>query len=227
MTLARRLIAELLGTALLLTMVVGSGMMGERLAGGNVALSLLANSLTTGCILLALILSFAPISGAHFNPLVSLANVYLGNMRWRELTPYVLMQTGGAFAGVAAAHLMFDAPLFSAAQQVRTGAPLWWSEFLASFGLLGVIIACSRSRPNIMPIAVAAYITAACWCTASSSFANPALTLARAASDTFVGIRASDVGGFVLAQMLGAGCASALFAWLYQAPNQSQKNKKE
>lgn len=216
MTLARRMVAEMLGTALLLATVVGSGIMGERLAGGSVGLALLANTLATGAGLLALILTFGPISGAHFNPAVTLAEAYLGNLRWREVPLYVMAQLVGAFAGVAAAHGMFELPLFFASDHIRTGTAQWSSEFIATFGLLAVIIGCTRSRPTVTPFAVAAYITAAYWFTSSTSFANPAVTLARAASNTFAGIRPDDVGGFVLAQLCGAACAVAVFRWLYR-----------
>ena len=216
MTLARRMVAEMLGTALLLATVVGSGIMGERLAGGSVGLALLANTLATGAGLLALILTFGPISGAHFNPAVTLAEAYLGNLRWREVPLYVMAQLVGAFAGVAAAHGMFGLPLFFASDHIRTGTAQWSSEFIATFGLLAVIIGCTRSRPTVTPFAVAAYITAAYWFTSSTSFANPAVTLARAASNTFAGIRPDDVGGFVLAQLCGAACAVAVFRWLYR-----------
>ena len=216
MTLARRMVAEILGTALLLATVVGSGIMGERLAGGSVGLALLANTLATGAGLLALILTFGPISGAHFNPAVTLAEAYLGNLRWREVPLYVMAQLVGAFAGVAAAHGMFGLPLFFASDHIRTGTAQWSSEFIATFGLLAVIIGCTRSRPTVTPFAVAAYITAAYWFTSSTSFANPAVTLARAASNTFAGIRPDDLGGFVLAQLCGAACAVAVFRWLYR-----------
>jgi glycerol uptake facilitator-like aquaporin len=211
----RRLVAELLGTALLLATVIGSGIMGERLAGGNVAIALLANTIATGTGLVALILTFGSISGAHFNPAVTLSDAWLGNTRWRDVPPYLLAQVIGAFAGVAAAHLMFGEPLFFASQHIRTGPSQWWSEFVATFGLLAVIIGCSRSRPTITPFAVGAYITAAYWFTSSTSFANPAVTLARAASDTFAGIRPVDVGGFIAAQLLGAAAATYLINWLY------------
>lgn len=219
MTLARRLAAEALGTAFLLAVVVGSGIMGERLAGGNVALALLANTLATGAGLLTLILTFGPISGAHFNPAVTLAEAYLGGLPWRHVPPYVAAQVMGAFAGVAAAHLMFQEPLFAASQHMRTGGSQWWSEFVATFGLLAVIIGCSRQRPAATPFAVAAYITAAYWFTASTSFANPAVTLARSASDTFAGIRPDDVAGFMLAQLAGAAAATFCLHWLTAKPD--------
>lgn len=219
--LARRLTAEAVGTAFLLAAVVGSGLMGERLAGGSVALALLANSLATGAALVALILSFGPISGAHFNPAVTLADAWQRGLPWREVPGYIAAQLLGAFLGVAAAHLMFDEPLFAASTKVRAGGAQLFSEFIASFGLLAVIWGCSQRRSQAVPFAVAAYIVAAYWFTASTSFANPAVTLARAASDTFAGIRPADVPAFVLAQLLGAGAATALFRWLVPALPQS------
>lgn len=217
MTLARRLVAEGLGTAMLLAVVVGSGIMAERLAGGNVAIALLANTIATGAGLVALILMFGTISGAHFNPVVTLSEALQRNIAPGEVLPYIAVQTAGAFAGVAAAHGMFELPLLFASQHVRTGPAQWWSEFVATFGLIAVIIGCSRSRPAITPFAVAAYITAAYWFTSSTSFANPAVTLARSASDTFAGIRPLDAPGFIIAQLLGAAAATAIFCWLYPA----------
>src|SRR6185295_986508 len=178
MTLSRRIVAEFLGTSFLLMIVIGSGIMGERLAGGNVAIALLANSLATGCGLTVLILVFGPISGAHFNPAVTLSDAMLGGLAWRETPLYVLAQIVGAFAGVAAAHLMFGEALFSVSQHARAGMAQGWSEFVASFGLLAVIWGCVRQRAGAVPFAVGAYITAAYWFTASTSFANPAVTLA-------------------------------------------------
>lgn len=216
MTLSRRLLAEALGTALLLAVVVGSGIMAERLAVGSMALALLANTLATGAGLLALILTFGPVSGAHFNPLVTLSAVC-----GREALPRhealwrVSVQLLGALAGVAMAHLMFGEPLYVASQHSRTGGGQWFSEFVATFGLLSVIISCDRHRPTVTPFAVAAYIMSAYWFTASTSFANPAVTLARAASDTFAGIRPVDVPGFVLAQLAGALTAIVLMRWLH------------
>jgi glycerol uptake facilitator-like aquaporin len=215
--LARRTMAEGLGTALLLATVVGSGIMGERLAGGNVAIALLANTLATGAALAALILTFGPVSGAHFNPAVTLADASQGGVRWREVPAYVLAQIAGAFAGVAAADVMFELPAFSASRHARTGPAQWLSELVATFGLLAVIWGCSRRRPSAVPFAVGAYITAAYWFTASTSFANPAVTLARAATDTFAGIRPADVPGFVAAQLAGAALATAAFRWLVPA----------
>lgn len=217
MTLARRLVAEGLGTAMLLAVVVGSGIMAERLAGGNAGIALLANAIATGAGLVALILMFGPISGAHFNPVVTLSEAWQKNLAAGEVLPYLALQMLGAFAGVMAAHAMFNEPLLSASVHVRTGASQWWSEFIATFGLIGVIIGCSRSRPTVTPFAVAAYIVAAYWFTASTSFANPAVTLARAATNTFAGIRPADAPGFVLAQLAGATAASLLFTWLYPA----------
>jgi len=215
MTLSRRLVAEGLGTAMLLAVVVGSGIMAERLAGGNVAIALLANAVATGAGLVALILMFGTVSGAHFNPVVTLSEAWQRNLPAREVAPYVASQIIGAFAGVAAAHLMFSLPLFVASGHVRTGGAQWWSEFVATFGLIGVIIGCSRSRPTVTPFAVAAYITAAYWFTSSTSFANPAVTLGRAATNTFAGVRPGDTLGFILAQVLGATAATMLFGWLY------------
>ncbi|HET8731533.1 MAG TPA: MIP/aquaporin family protein [Moraxellaceae bacterium] len=214
MSLSRRLAAEGLGTAFLLAVVIGSGIMGDRLSGGSVGLALLANTLATGAGLLALILTFGPVSGAHFNPAVTLVAAQAGQLTRREAAAYVVVQMIGGLLGVAAAHLMFQAPLFSLATHVRTGGAQWWSEFVATFGLVSVILGCSRHRPAMTPFAVAAYITSAYWFTASTSFANPAVTLARATSDTFAGIRPQDVAPFVAAQLLGALAASRLTGWL-------------
>jgi len=217
MSRSRRLVSEGLGTAFLLAVVVGSGIMAERLAGGNVAIALLANTIATGAGLLALILMLGTISGAHFNPVVTLSEAWQNNMPRSEALPYMLVQIVGAYAGVAAAHGMFGDPLFFASEHSRTGMAQWWSEFIATFGLIAVIIGCSRSRPSVTPFAVAAYITSAYWFTASTSFANPAVTLARAASNTFAGIRPIDTPGFIVAQLLGAAAATLLFCWLYPA----------
>lgn len=213
-TLARRLTAEAVGTMFLLATVVGSGIMGERLAGGNVALALLANTAATGAALVALILTFGPISGAHFNPAVTLADASQGGLAWRDVPAYMAAQVVGAFVGVASAHVMFGLPLFFASRHERSGGAQLFSEFVATFGLLAVIWGCGRFRSAAVPFAVAAYITAAYWFTASTSFANPAVTLARSASDTFAGIRPVDTPGFVLAQFTGAMAATLLFRWL-------------
>ena len=215
--LARRIAAEALGTAFLLAIVVGSGIMGEQLAGGNVALALLANSLATGTGLAALILTFGPVSGAHFNPVVTLADAANGLLPWDEASFYMAAQILGAFVGVAAAHLMFGEPLFTASQHLRFGLAQWWAEFVATFGLVCVIWSCARSRPQAIPFAVGAYITAAYWFTASTSFANPAVTLARAATDTFSGIRPADTPWFIVAQLLGGAGAFAVMRWLMPA----------
>lgn len=217
--LARRAVAEAIGSALLLATIVGSGIMGERLAGENVAIALLANTLATGAALVALILTFGPISGAHFNPAVTLADAVAGGMPWRDAPAYVAAQIAGAFVGVAAAHAMFGEPLFTASTHVRSGGAQAFSELVATFGLVTVIWGVSRRRPEMVPVAVGAYITAAYWFTASTSFANPAVTLARAATDTFAGIRPSDAPAFVVAQLLGAGIATAVFRWLVPAPS--------
>jgi glycerol uptake facilitator-like aquaporin len=210
----RRLVAEALGTAFLLAIVIGSGIMGERLAGGNVAVALLANTVATGAGLVPLLLTFGPISGAHLNPAVTLADAAVGGRPWREVPGYVAAQLAGAFAGVAGAHVMFGEPVFFASQHARAGLPQLASELVATFGLLATIWGTVRTRPSAIPFAVGAYVTAGYWFTASTCFANPAVTLARAASDTFAGIRPADVGGFVAAQLLGAFAATAVFAWL-------------
>lgn len=220
----RRLVSEATGTAFLLAAVVGSGIMGERLAGGNVAIALLANTLATGATLVALILTFGPVSGAHFNPAVTLAAATQKELSWRSVPGYVAAQLLGAFAGVAAAHAMFGVPVFAASQHVRSGGAQLWSEFIATFGLLSVIWGCVRSRPAAVPFAVGAYITGAYWFTASTSFANPAVTLARAATDTFSGIRPQDTPGFIVAQLAGATVATVLFQWL--VPGSSAKSSR-
>jgi glycerol uptake facilitator-like aquaporin len=192
---------------------VGSGIMAERLSGGNVALALLANTIATGAALVTLILTFGPISGAHFNPAVSLADTMEGGLSWLDLGGYIGAQIFGGIAGTLAAHAMFGLPLISLSRHVRAGPSQFLSEFIAAFGLLCVIWGCSRSSSNspLVPLAVASYITAAYWFTASTSFANPAVTIARALSDTFAGIRPHDVPLFVIAQILGAIAATILF----------------
>lgn len=212
--LARRVAAEFVGTIFLLATVVGSGIMAERLCGGNVALALLANAVATGAGLVALILTFGGVSGAHFNPAVTVADASQGGLPWRFVPAYVVAQLAGAFAGVALAHAMFDVPLFTVSRHARSGGGQLASEFTATFGLVSVIWGCSRSRPTATPFAVAAYITAAYWFTSSTSFANPAVTLARAATDTFAGIRPADAPGFIVAQLAGAALATLFFRWL-------------
>jgi glycerol uptake facilitator-like aquaporin len=219
----RRAATEALGTAFLLMAVVGSGIMAERLAAGNVALALLANSIATGAALIALILALGPISGAHFNPVVTLADAMQGGIAWREVPGYITAQIAGAFAGVAAAHAMFGLPAFFASHHARSGNGLLFSEFIATFGLLAVIWGCARVRSAAVAFAVGAYITAAYWFTSSTSFANPAVTLARAASDTFAGIRPVDAPGFIVAQLAGAVAAALCFRWL--APPQPSMAK--
>ena len=211
--LSRRLVAETFGTAMLLAAVVGSGIMGERLAAGNIAIALLANSIATGGALVALILAFGPISGAHLNPVVTLAVAWRGRILWREVPPYIVVQIAGAVAGVVIAHLMFGLPLVSSSQHVRNGNSQMLSEAVASFGLLSVIFGSGRFRPPVVAFAVAAYIVAAYWFSASTSFANPAVTLARSVTDTFAGIRPVDAPAFILAQVGGAAAATALFRW--------------
>jgi glycerol uptake facilitator-like aquaporin len=219
--LAKRLVAEAVGTCLLLAAVVGSGIMGERLAAGNVAIALLANTIATGAALVALILAFGPISGAHFNPAVTLSDAWLNGIAWRESPLYIAAQVAGALAGVACANVMFGLPVFFASHHVRTGSAQLFSELIATFGLLAVIWGCTRSRSAVRPFAVAAYITAAYWFTASTSFANPAVTLARSMSDTFSGIRPIDVPGFICAQLVGAFVATVLCRWLTPALSQN------
>lgn len=224
MSFARRLVSEAVGTALLLATVVGSGIMGERLSGGNVAIALLANTLATGAILVALILTFGPISGAHFNPAVTLADAWQRGIAWRHVPAYITVQFIGAFIGVATAHLMFGEPLFAASRHVRSGPAQMFSEFVATFGLLAVIWGCVRLRSSAVPFAVGAYITGAYWFTSSTSFANPAVTLARSMTDTFSGIRPNDVPGFIVAQVVGSLAATALFAWLIPPLRAEAKN---
>lgn len=206
--------AELLGTGFLVAAVIGSGIMGERLAGGNVALALLANTLATGAALVALIAAFGPISGAHLNPAVTLASAMEGALAWAEAPAYMSAQILGGIAGAVTAHLMFGLPVISLSRHVRSGPAQAFSEFVATFGLLSVIWGCARFQPQAVPFAVGAYITSAYWFTASTSFANPAVTIARALSDTFSGIRPADVSFFLLAQLAGALGATLLFRWL-------------
>ena len=214
MTRARRATAEAVGTALLLAAIVGSGIMGDRLAGGNAAIALLANSIATGAALVALILTFGAISGAHFNPLVTLSLAHRGDLPRRDVPVYVTAQVVGAALGVVAAHGMFGEPMISMSTHVRSGGSQAFSEYVATFGLIGTVWACSRTRPDAVPFAVGAYITAAYWFTASTSFANPAVTLARAMTGTFAGIRVIDVPPFIAAQILGALSATLLLRWL-------------
>ena len=220
----RRLASELVGTAMLLAAVVGSGIMADRLAGGNQAIALLANTIATGAALVALILTFGPISGAHFNPAVTLADASQRGVSWRDAGAYIAVQVIGAVLGVWAAHVMFAEPVLMLSTTTRSGPPQIFSEFVATFGLLAVIWGCSRRQPAMVPFAVGAYITAAYWFTASTSFANPAVTMARALTDTFAGIRPADVPGFVVGQLAGAAAATLLFKWLVPAlPSTSEQ----
>ncbi len=221
--LSRRLVVELLGTAFLVAAVIGSGIMAERLSAGNTAIALLANSIATGAALIAIILAFGGISGAHFNPAVSISDMLAGGLSRREAAFYVAAQFAGGLIGTAVAHLMFSEPIYSLSQHQRHGGGQLFSEFVAAFGLMAVIWGCSRSRANMVPFAVAAYITAAYWFTASTSFANPAVTLARAFSNTFAGIRLQDAPGFAAVQFAGALAATALFRWLL--PNMTDQNQ--
>lgn len=222
-TLLRRTVSEFLGTAFLVAAVVGSGIMGERLAAGNVAIALLANTIATGAALVALILTFGPISGAHFNPAVTFVDAIENGVSWKDAACYVPAQCLGGIAGAIAAHLMFRLPLISVSHHARAGSAQVFSEFVATFGLLSVIWGCSRLRSEMVAFAVGAYITAAYWFTASTSFANPAVTIARSLSDTFSGIRPSDVPWFIAAQFLGAIAATILFRWL--VPNLNLRAK--
>jgi len=213
--LARRATAEALGTALLLAAVVGSGIMAQRLAGGNVALALLCNTLATGAALTVLILIFAPLSGAHFNPVVSLAFATRRDLSWSDAVLYIAAQVGGGIVGVWAAHLMFDLAALQLSQTIRTGPGQWLSEAVATFGLLLTIFGSLTSAPTSVPYAVGLYITAAYWFTASTSFANPAVTVARSLSDTFAGIAPADTPAFLISQMAGAVAAVAVGGWLW------------
>ena len=213
-SLPRRVTAEFLGTLLLVATVVGSGIMAERLASGNVALALLANTIATGAALVALILTFGPISGAHLNPVISVADAVEGGLPWKETPAYIAAQLFGGICGTMLAHVMFSLPLVSLSHHIRSGPAQFASEFTATFGLLCVIWGCSRSRCRLIAFAVGSYITAAYWFTSSTSFANPAVTLARALSDTFAGIRPNDVPVFIAAQFVGGIAATLLFRWL-------------
>lgn len=210
-SLARRVAAEFLGTGFLVAAVVGSGVMGERLSGGNVALALLCNTVATGAALVALILTFGSISGAHFNPVVTLSDAMEKGISWSEVPAYVAAQILGGICGTFSANLMFALPLISVSHHNRSGGAQIFSEFVATFGLLSVIWGCSRLRSTTVPFAVGAYITAGYWFTASTSFANPAVTIARSLSDTFAGIRPQDVLPFIIAQILGGIAATLVF----------------
>jgi glycerol uptake facilitator-like aquaporin len=212
--IAKRTSVEFVGTTLLLTAIAGSGIMGERLSSGNVAIALLANSLATGAVLVALILAFGEISGAHFNPAVTLSIAARRAFPWRETPAYIASQVAGAFTGVALANGMFGLPLLFESHHVRTGWPLWIAEALATFGLLTVIGCCAKFHPHATPFAVAGYVTAAYWFFPSTSFANPAVTLARSMTDTFSGIRPVDVPAFLVAQLAGVAMATGFLSWI-------------
>jgi len=220
--LTRRLFAEALGTALLVAVVIGSGIMGDQLAGGNAALALLGNTLATGAALVVLILIFGPVSGAHFNPVVSLSFALRRQLPWAECLAYALLQVIGAVAGALLAHTMFSLPLIEASTHVRTGAGVWTGEVVASFGLLATIMGCLRTRPEAVPYAVGLFIAAGYWFTSSTSFANPAVTIARSLTDSFSGIRPDDVLGFIMAQILGSILATVVFHWLWMPPKKSR-----
>jgi glycerol uptake facilitator-like aquaporin len=214
--LPRRLAAEFLGTALLLAVVIGSGIMGERLAGGNMAVALLGNTLSTGAALVVLITIFGPLSGAHFNPAVTLAFAWRHEFGWRPAGAYMVVQVIGAIAGVWTAHLMFAEPVLQVSAKLRGGPAQGFSEFIATFGLLGTIFGCLRFRPDFAPVAVGLFITSAYWFTASTSFANPAVTLARTLSDSFAGIAPASAPLFILGQLAAIAVAVPFFGWLFR-----------
>ena len=218
--LRRRLAAEALGTAFLLATVVGSGIMAQRLAGGNIAIALLGNTIPTGAILVVLILIFGPLSGAHMNPAVSLAMAWRGELSARHVAPYMAAQIAGAIVGVFAAHLMFELPVLQVSTTARSGPAQWFAECVATFGLLLTILGCAARTPASIPFAVGLYITAAYWFTASTSFANPAVTMARALSDTFAGIAPAHVAPFIAAQLAGTALAVPVARWFWPAAEQ-------
>jgi len=215
-SLAQRGVAECLGTAFLLAAVVGSGIMAAKLAGGNAALALLCNTLPTGAILAVLILTFSPISGAHFNPAVSIAFALRRKLSWPDAVIYIVVQIVGAVIGVWIAHLMFELPIWQVSLNARTGTGQWLAEFVATFGLLVTILGCVARTPAAVPYAVGLYITSAYWFTASTSFANPAVTIARSVSDTFTGIAPTGVFAFIAAQFVGMFAAVILGRWLWR-----------
>jgi glycerol uptake facilitator-like aquaporin len=217
-SLGRRILSEWLGTTFLLAAVVGSGIMAQKLAGGNPALALLCNTIPTGAILVVLILIFGPISGAHFNPAVTLAFVSRGQLAWTVAAIYIAAQIVGGIAGVWAAHLMFELPLWQLSLTQRTGAGQWIAEGVATFGLVLTIFGCAVRTPSAVPYAVGLYITSAYWFTASTSFANPAVTIARSLSDTFAGIAPAGIFAFIAAQLIGAAVAVMLSNWLWKRP---------
>jgi glycerol uptake facilitator-like aquaporin len=225
--MSRRVMAELVGTAMLLAVVVGSGIMGERLAGGNVAIALLGNTIATGAILAVLILVFGPISGAHFNPAVTFAFALRREIGVADAVIYVATQLVGAIVGVWLAHIMFSEPILMLGDVPRTGPGQWTAEIVATFGLVATILGCLRARPEAVPYAVGLFITAGYWFTSSTSFANPAVTVARSLSATFAGIRPLDAPAFIVAQFVGAALATALFAWLFAESRKATKQPAE
>lgn len=219
LSLGRRTAAEFVGTAFLLMAIVGSGIMAERLSGGNVAVALLANSVAIGGALVALILTFGPLSGAHFNPIVTFSELFFGGIDRRSAAAYLLAQLSGAFVGTGCANLMFESPIFTISQKNRTGFAQFFAELIATFGFLTAIFVCKRWRKDHVPLVVASYIVAAIWFTSSTSFANPAVTIARTVTDTFTGIRPADAPQFLIAELVGAAAAISFAKWL----NQSKK----
>ncbi len=219
MMLRKQLAAETLGTLFLLATVIGSGIMADRLAGGNVAIALLGNTIPTGAILVVLITMLGPISGAHFNPAVTMCFVIRGALPVREAALFVAAQIIGAVAGVVLAHIMFDLPLIDPSTTTRSGLGQWAGEFTATFGLIGAILATLKAAPKAVPTVVGLYITAAYWFSSSTSFANPAVTIARGLSDTFAGIAPADVFAFIVVQLIAAACATVFFGWLLADPD--------
>ncbi len=220
--MTRRLVAETLGTMILVMAVVGSGIMAEKLSGGNRAVALLCNTIATGAVLFVIITIFAPVSGAHFNPAVSLVAALRGELKWRVSLLYVVVQIVGGCVGAVLAHLMFGLDLIQLGSTARTGLGQWAGEFIATFGLIATILGCVRFKPEAVAMAVALYITSAYWFTASTSFANPAVTIARSLSATFAGIAPGDAPGFIVAEFLGALAAAYLFGWLF-APEETRR----
>jgi len=223
--LTRRLTAEALGTGILVMAVIGSGIMAEKLAGGNQAIALLCNTIPTGAVLFVIITIFAPVSGAHFNPAVTLVMLLRGEIKSGAALLYVAVQIAGGCAGAVAAHLMFGLDLIQIGSTARTGVGQWAGEFIATFGLIATILGCVRFKPDAVATAVGLYITSAYWFTSSTSFANPAVTIARSLSDTFAGIAPADAPGFIVAELLGAFAAAALFGWLFAEPSAVKKSK--
>lgn len=214
-TLSRRIVAEMIGTALLVAAVIGSGIMGEQLANGNMGIALLANTMATGAMLIVIILMFGTISGAHFNPVVSLSFALQRELSWQDFLYYIIAQCVGGIVGAMLAHIMFDLPLIMQSTHARTGVGIWTGELIASFALLLTILMCNLEKSEAVPYAVAMIIMAGYWFTSSTSFANPAVTIARALSDTFAGIRPEDVPAFIIIQVIGAVLATKTFHWLH------------